>query len=411
VSQGGQYKGLPYSIGAAYLVDVEGLWGKFYGQLGLKLKPVSHPSDLGNLGGKWLPVESGPAKKSFDKLKRHFAKFMKSKDFPNIPVEKATSDALKLDRMSFYDYLAPEYSGELLKYIDAYCYSAMGGGIKEISAYSGVNFYSEITGDVYAFPGGNSYIAKRLVNKIDTAGRGRIRTGVSVYNIEQRGDRVITSFFPNDEPENYQSVESKAVIVSVPYFFIPNICRNLPDEQKNLMKGLQYGSYVVANFCFDKRVYRGAYDNWTPESKDITDFIVADHVSGGNAAKNNGGPFVITVYAPFRNPQEGRGILLVDDSRTTVAETLRLGLKSAIDFPDASLKEIRLTRYGHQILTSRTGIIDTVLKINKTFGKIIIAHSDGQGLPEIESAVYEGISAAKAVKGALTARARADLAA
>ncbi|MBF0607906.1 MAG: FAD-dependent oxidoreductase [Candidatus Magnetobacterium sp. LHC-1] len=384
----GKYGDTVYATGSAYLVDVERYYGKLYSELGLELKPIPNPVDTAKHEGRWVDLEDGPMKNHVKRLKKHMKKLLDGEDFPSIPIEDAKPNTLRLDKVSFYDYLKGlHYPEDYMAYIDAYCYSALGGSIREISAYAGVNFYSEIAGNIYAFPGGNAYVVDRLIEKIGTE---RIKTKTTVYSVKQKGSKVLTSFM---EDGLSHTVESKAVVMCVPYFFAPKIVDGITGKQKKDMESLRYGAYLVANLCFDRRVFSGGYDNCMPDNSAFTDFIDAAYVA--NTKKEQS---VITVYAPYKNPSNGRKALREGD-RNSIAKDIRAGIAKAFDFPPESLKEIRLTRYGHQLLTSEVGIVHKLRGIKKSVGSnIVFAHSDGQAMAAVESAVTEARRAMDKVK-------------
>lgn len=386
----GTFRGIPYALGSAYLVDVDEPYGPLYDVLGLTLKPIASPVDTYWTQGHWTEFEKGSVAQGFQALQQHFRDLLSHPDFPGIPIAAASANAIKLDMMNFYDYLKADYPPELLKLVDAYCYSALGGSIREISAFAGVNFYSEIAGHRYAFPGGNATVAQRFLRHIDRAGQQRFKTGVSVYRVVQYGDTVHTSCFHNQDPEHCVTIVSKAVILAVPYFFAARMLPQLPSAQRQIMQSLQYGSYLVANCCFDQPVFTGGYDNWLPNSPVMTDIIDAGYVTRNNPNTAN----VLTIYAPFRNPGLGRAKLLQGDAQTFARE-IHGALRQMI--PTDHLAEIRLTRYGHQLLTSKVGVIRQLQALQKHYGRIVLSHSDGQGMAAIESAVWEGLAAAKAV--------------
>lgn len=390
----GEFGGIPYALGSAYLVDIEEPFASFYQELGIPLKPVPPPADMGFLSGSWQPLDAGPVAADFDRLRKQLEQMLERPDFPVCPIRKASSTALRLDKMSFYDYLKTDYSADLLRCIDAYCRSSLGGGIREVSAYAGINFYSEIAGNIYAFPGGNAFIARQLAKKADLFGSGRVETGASVYHIEQRPGEVRISYFHGNNPNKPVTVASKALILAIPYFFAARILKDLPAAPRQLMQSLQYGSYLVANCCFNQRVFHGGYDNWAPSSDSFTDFVIADY--GTSVQTRHPGPkerSVLTVYAPLRNAQEGRTQLLRQE-RSIWAKPIADGLEATIAFPAGSLEEVRLTRYGHQMLTSRVGLIQSLARLPKRIGRVVLSHSDGQGMASIESAILEGLHAA-----------------
>jgi protoporphyrinogen oxidase len=401
-SKQGSYEGVPYSLGAAYVVDLEAPFGPLYEALGLPLTPLKEPADCLFENHQFFPPEKASIAKEFERLKKQLATLSNTADFPGVPIREASATALKLDNKSFYDALKYDYSQPMLDCIDAYCYSALGGGIHEISAYAGMNFYSEINVPKVAFPGGNAAVAQRLVQKIEQAGRQRFETGVSVYHVEKKGASIHTTFFRNEAPDVLVTVESKAVLLAVPLFFAARMLHGLSEKESTQMKQTRYGSYLVANCCFDRTVLNAGYDHWTPHSSAFTDVIDAGYAGRTSSpVLGTKEPSVLTVYAPFKNPSLGRGRLLQGDAQT-LGNEIHQALKKTIDFPAESLKEIRLTRYGHQLLTSKVGIIQAMRTLPLNYGNIFLAHSDTEGMASIESAILAGMSSVKRLKWSLT---------
>lgn len=398
----GDYQGVRYALGSAYLVDIEEPFGSLYHALNLPLKPLPEPVDLGFEDGRFTPLESGKVGTDFERMKRELSKLLKGPDFPVVPLHRASAEAMKLDNMTFFDYLTDRnYSPSFMKYVDAYCFSALGGSVREISAYAGVNFYSEIVSNIYAFPGGNAYIAQRLSDEIQKAGSDRVMTGVSVYQIQQQPDgEVWVSYFNNADGE-LKTVACQAVMGAIPYFFASRIFKDLPKEEAARMRAISYGSYLVANLCFDQRVFTGSYDHWTPDCPDFTDMIIADcAVHEKPKIQNEQTPFVMTVYAPFRSPWEGRSKLLRGNQKQ-MAKQVADSAQKILRYPADSLKEVRMTRYGHQLLTSKVGLASQMRAFKKTFGPYVFCHSDGQSMASIESAVTEAVASVESVKALL----------
>ncbi|MGC1860014.1 MAG: NAD(P)-binding protein, partial [Methylocystis sp.] len=185
-AKSGNWRGVDYALGSAYFVDVSGPFGEFYQRLGVVPCPVPEPADRVLTGAPHsLDALEGPLQKPFAKLREHLAAVAASPDYPKIPIEDATAAALALDRLSFLDYLKQQHvEPSLFGLIDAYCYSSLGAGAREVSAYAGVNFYSEITGRIFAFPGGNAVLARTMVDRVSRAGAGRLVTGAAVFAVE-----------------------------------------------------------------------------------------------------------------------------------------------------------------------------------------------------------------------------------
>jgi protoporphyrinogen oxidase len=416
-AKSGEFNGIEYALGSAYLVDVSEPFGPFYESLGLPLKPLPEPADyLMNAQNQLVSLPKSSVGKDFERMKEFLSTLLKNPDFPKSPVQDATANALKLDTITFSEFLNNEhYSSEFVQLVNAYCWSALGGSVDSISAYAGLNFYSEIAAPVYAFPGGNAAVAKAMAQKIQTAGANRIKTGVAVTQIKPNSDHsanegFLVSFW-NYQTNEMATVSCRTVVMAIPYFFAGRLLPFLPKAITQAMKSLQYGAYLVGNLCFDQPVFQhGGYDHWvlnspsrnlaktqvTPEIQ-FTDFIDAGFAQRSLNPKQKQNGSVVTIYAPFQNPWPGR-MLLKNGDKDSMAQSLVEAVQQRIPFENKHLQSVRLTRYGHQLLTSQKGIIETVRKLPKETQGIIFAHSDGQGMAAIESAVLEGLSAASLLK-------------
>jgi hypothetical protein len=418
-AKSGSFNGIEYALGSAYLVDVSEPFGPFYESLGLALKPLPEPADFFmNAQNQLASLPKSALGKEFERMKVFLSALLKNPDFPKSPVKEATHNALKLDTITFSEFLKNEhYSPTFIQLVNAYCWSALGGSVDSISAYAGLNFYSEIAAPVYAFPGGNATVAKAMAQKIQQAGAERIKTGVAVSQIKPNREKegYLVSFW-NYRTQEMTTVSCRTVVMAIPYFFAGRLLPFLPQETLQQLKNLQYGAYLVGNLCFDQPVLRQAhgYDHWvlngvlnsqnlnlakTPNQPEIsfTDFIDAGFAQRYLHPKEAQHSSVITVYAPFQNPWPGR-LLLKNGDKDLLAQSLVNAFQQRVPFENKCLRSVRLTRYGHQLLTSQKGIIETVRKLPKEMQGIIFAHSDGQGMAAIESAVLEGLSGAKMAK-------------
>ncbi|MFY9834034.1 MAG: twin-arginine translocation pathway signal, partial [Methylocystis sp.] len=176
------------------------------------------------------------------------------------------------------------------------------------------------------------------------------------------------------------------------------ILRGIDPKVAATMTGLSQGSYLVANCCFDGQAAASTYDSWTPDNPAFTD--VVDATAALSAASKPADHGVLTVYAPYKDPTRGRDLLLVGD-RKALADPIVTELKHLLPdaFAKARLAEVRLTRWGHQHLISRPGLIAQMRAMPKRFGNVLLAHSDGQGMPAVESAIAEAMRAAAAIRG------------
>jgi len=401
VAKSGRWRNVDYALGSAYIVDLSDPFRAFYETLGLAPRPVSEPVDraLSGAAGAEDPRD-GEWRGAYERLKGLLRRLGESPDFPKIPIAEASPPALALDGLSLLDFLQREHiDAELFGLLDAYCLSALGAPTAEISAYAGVNFLSEINAPIYAFPGGNGAIARAMAARLSRAGEGRIVTGAAVYAIEPAEDGYArVGWFDAQHPAEPRCLEARWAVVAAPYFFAGRILRGVDPAATAQMTGLRQGSYLVANCCFEGTPTELSYDSWALGAQSFSDAINATAVLPA-AAERPKDHSVLTVYAPFRDPGAGRARLLAGDRAAFAApivEELRRFMPEA--FGGARLAEVRLTRWGHHHLIAAPGIVATMRALPKRFGNVLLAHSDGQGMPAVESAIVEAQNAVAIIK-------------
>lgn len=388
------YKGIEYALGSAYLVDVESPYIDLYKAIGMDMKPIAQPAESVWTPNGFVQVEKGPLQKTVERIQEEMRGLLPSPDYPHIPIQKASARALKLDDISYYDWLQKNYA-DYVPMADEYCWTALGGDSKKISAYIGVNGLSELVMDIYAFPGGNAAVAKKLAVAV---GPERIMTGQSVFRVEPSKSGVKVGYFATDsglKPE-VRCVEAEQVVLACPFYFGARLMPWAEPSVIKSMRSLEYGSYMVVNLCFEGKVFHQGYDHWCPGQTAWADFVDADYAAGNPVADAS----VITVYAPFRNIVEGRALLLAGDGENLCRKVVE-DVQMRTGFPKEKLKEVRLTRYGHQLFCSRQGVIRQMLALPRHFGRVHLCHSDGQGCASIESAISEAFAVAPVVKKAL----------
>lgn len=383
------YKGIEYALGSAYLVDIEKPFGDLYRELGMDLQPIPQPGESVWTPSGFVQLEKGPLAKTIERIQKEMRGLLNGPDYPTIPIQKASAKALALDDISYHQWLQKDYA-EYVPQADEYCWTALGGDSKKISAYIGVSGLSELVMDIYAFPGGNAAVAQRLEAGIEKAGKGRILTGQSVYRVDPVGSKVQVGFFDThgDNPE-LRCIEADQVVLACPFYFAARLIPWAQPAALATMRGLEYGSYLVANLCFEGQVFRQGYDHWAPGNNHWADFVDADYAAG-NKVKDAS---VITVYAPFRDAAVGRGLLLQGDGRALAAKVVE-DIQMRTGFPKDKLREVNVTRYGHQIFCSRRGIVRQMLALPRHHGNVHLCHSDGQACASIESALSEAFALA-----------------
>lgn len=380
----GEWKGVTYGEGAAYVSDVSGYVGTLVDALRIPLVPIREPGDAYYAGGKFVTGYWGPGAQQLpftEAARKGFQAFMTDlrslRDLPPLPVEQASSAALAYDANSFAQLLRP-YGPELMTYMDLYCRSALGGPVTEVSAYWGLNFLSGEYGTRYSAPGGNAVFGEGLARSV---GSERMVTKATVIRVENKGDKVWTTYVVGNGPV---TVESRAVVMAAPKQFARHVVVDLPAAQLEAMSRMRYEPYMVANVLVEGAVPRHGYDTWGGHGPQ-TDVIVADWTAPTQNQRHG----VLTAYCPL--PEADRHKLLDDGAMRAMAR----GVVASLDRMNPGLGRhvvgVRAFRRGHpMVLSAVNGLTTLRPQTSAPHGNIFFAHSDNQLAATIEAAVWEG---------------------
>jgi protoporphyrinogen oxidase len=342
----------------------------------------------------------------FQKLSEYFKNMFKGENgiiFPDIPIENnLLRDYINtLDSRSFFDHISSLLGGvvpiQIENFLDFFCWSAFGGSSKEISAATALNFYVGEMGEVLVPKGGNAGVTERIFFELAASlPAENLRTNSLVFDVNHKTDCVEVSYV--DSQEQIRTIQAKYVILACPKFVVGKILNNIEDERLNIIHGLKYRSYLVANVLLKKKNTLPYFDLYLLEknrlkiSKEkksvVTDVVIA------NFSDPDDEHTVLTLYKSI--PFDGfRHKLLDDDQFDKTFQDFKLQFSQfseAFGVEEKDIVDFRLTRWGHALPLSEKGLIASgvVEKISKPFGtRIYFAEQDNWMLPCFEACAFE----------------------
>lgn len=402
-SIGRSYRGMYYSLGAAYLGTNDGIVGELIDGLGIK------PAVFGPERNGWFSSSKnasqakwnhGTGNKCSPNLAKQFARLqnefkpllnlVRQSQFPAL-----NPDLAKLDNQTFASLLKG-YDPKFLALLDNFCLSSLCGGIQQVSALAMIDLVADLFNESYVFQGGNPAIARALKAKVEKAGQGRSQTGCFVWQIDLKENGASVVY--QDKSGAMHRVDCKHVIVCAPPLVASRIIPNMEDSVKGQLLAFKYGAYLVGNFCFNKSAFKDSYDNWFPTPSGISDFIAAETpYIAQNTYKPSMGS-VLTAYRPYAYGTGGRS-LLYEGNRQEISTTLLKEMSKAVQSMSSHLEEIVLSRWGHAMVVFRPGTYARLEEIQKNqSNSYTLAHNSMFGIPCAESAIF---AARRAVDKAL----------
>ena len=400
-ARGGSYQGIDYSYGAAYLATVEGAIGELLNDLSLKPLQLDNSKFAWREDGKWLRGFEGADDnvifKEFKRFKDQNSSFWNKWNglYPGL---KELPELLKLDDVLMEETLKG-YDPRFIAHVDGFIKSGLNGGIKSVSALSGLSTMEDIFAPTHILPGGNPSITRELSRRLKESHGEQLKTDSFVWDIRLKDNGASVTYGLRDG--SFHMVDCRHVIFAIPQMVASRVARNLPDKAKAAMFRFRYGSYAVANVLMKKRMFEGSFDNYLPSPSEIGDITVAEtpYIMNGSYKPEMGS--VLTVYVPYDAGSQGR-TLLFQGNKKKLTSTYIGELIKTIPALDGNIDEVILSRWGHAMAIARPQYFKYVGELlSFENDSLSFAHSSAHGLPSAEAAVQGALHAsqrARAIK-------------
>ncbi|MGV3510640.1 MAG: flavin monoamine oxidase family protein [Novosphingobium sp.] len=318
-----------------------------------------------------------------------------------LPMALSSSDARyrALDKQSFAQWLdAQGYRSKPLRaYLRYCCRDDYGTEPEHISAWAGIHYFAGRRGWAsgndgdreLTWPEGNGRLASLMATRIAQ----HVRTGQSVFRIEQDGLGIIARAFDH-RTKTTRHIRARAAVIAMPHFVAQRVA-----PQFTAKGDFSYAPWIVANITVS-RLPAGkgvplAWDNVSAAS-DSLGYVVATH----QTSSADSGPTVLTWYLPLsrETPMEARRILMTR-SLEAWQEIVREDLLAMNPDLDGAIERIDVWRWGHAMARPTPGFLSDGARLDAagSSGPVWFAHSDLSGLSLFEEAHYRGVVAAESV--------------
>jgi protoporphyrinogen oxidase len=423
-SQGQSWRGIKYSIGAAYFLEPKNGSAvcNLMKDIGVLKSALSATGGHVALEGQSLVKDFFSAFPSFRALIARYEATPQM--YPEIPTQNLAERKWldQFDRRSLGEYLqgelGAEFSGNLESWIEHYSWSSFGASAKEISAAAGMNFLAAEFGNVRFFPQGNAGIAQGLLEKLLPAvGEQRLIPEALVLQVTRMPNHSWQIVFI-DGTQRVRSLAAEAVVMACPKFVAGKIIPQLEPARLKAIGQIRYRSYLVTNVLIDGKFDFQTYDAFvldkdmssTPtearsKQAGATDIISATY-------KTTARDTVLTLYQAL--PYDtGRSEIFAQNALKETQQKTKRQLETQIlpglGIDPARVRGLRIARWGHPMPVPGVGsfknkIVDI---LHRPFeDSIFFVHQDNWLLPSLETAMQEAVHWAPEIRKRVVKRAR-----
>jgi protoporphyrinogen oxidase len=421
-AKGESWRGLDYSIGAAYFMEADdgSPIDQFYKDLGIysivRAKNEDDPILFKNqiLKNFWEGETDPEAKDQFQFLAKYFKEVNEGKNdrqYPEIPPApgKEREFVDKLDSTDFIFHIQetlkiPRIHPHIMTMLEHYCWSTFATPASEMSAAVALNAFAAEFGKVYVAAGGNARIAEHIMEKsLDQIHVDNFRAQSLVFKVKVEKNCVAVYYETAGE---IKAIEAEYVVMACPKFVVKHILQDLEPERLQALQKFSYNSYLVANVLLDKEISQDYYDLYLlgdgkVNTEDITESTlnhkVTDVVFANYACKtkNQG---ILTLYRGF--PFTGaRATILSDksweDYNKEFQQQINEQILPALGLSSNDVEELRIARWGHPMPVAKPGMIAQKI-VDKAFqpfaDRVYFVEQDNWVTPAIETCLGEAFN-------------------
>lgn len=373
-SKGEIYKDVCYSLGAAYLCEPspESTVYALLNDLNIYDKARrEHSSETSVFFNRkftnpfWSGASDPAAQQDFKKFHNRLTEIYQEADF-----SYGSQFAVEHDNISAEEWLYQEFGDvhpHIKEYMQLYGWSSFCGSIDELSAFQYLGFLAAETGTLMAFPGGNSYIAHKMAQRIrQESGDNALRSDCMVLRVATDSDGVTVLY--EDAFGSLKKVRAEHAIMACQKFVAKRLIPEMSPRQIYAIDSLPYRAYLVANILTREPIQSPSYELYclqgqmppSPTAMNRGDRSYSDICFGSWAQQDKTQHGVLTLYHGL--PYDGaRQFLFSPSSHDKYKNRYLQDIEPVLNAMNLSMNDIhgiRLTRWGHSLPLSRTGLIN-----------------------------------------------------
>ena len=315
-----------------------------------------------------------------------------------MPVEEGSRDPeiLALDGITMEEYARRKGWGEYaMNQVSNWSTSDIGGTPSEVSAYGFLSFNClGQGGEDITLPGGNAWLAGRLMDKV---GRDRLRTGLMAVRVENHDEEARVTLV-DPQTGRFSMRRARCAVIACPKHITGRMVPEMQATGRTFYLQYRYGALLMGAASVKRTpVLKGAPLAWAQSGpgKLLQAFVMADYNSDRWRSGDPRRPNVLCLWAPL----EGKvpRLELMNRPWSHWADLMADDLEMMVPGINADLTRLDVYAWGHHMVIPTPGFLtgDARRALTRPLGRITFAHSDRNGMPSFELATRAGSDAAK----------------
>jgi len=416
----GTYRGFTYARGTEYLGKPEEPLDEIVEDLGLELKEIPYPADVQLYNGKYYYGDMGKALSFIEqtdlKTYNRFVKIILKtyEAYEDVPELDIKSPIMALDDLTARRWFIKNKFPQ--PYQDAYNVTfkgLFGATIDEISALSALTEIAfdyedfEVIEDLddlendptpgkyetgmYSFEKGISEIPIAIARQLGD----KVQTNSTVTDVFKEGDLYKVTY--QDATKQQHSYFAETVILATPSAISIRIAgRSLSNEQKKIMKQVEYAPYLTLALFSEVPIFNKGFDMAMPNDSFFTDLYDATWIERYYDKKlQNKNVWITTIYIA---PKSYKDRSYLKMSEEEIMEKVYKHLEKYLPGSRQKVLKHELNRfyYAYPVLTP--GAYKRLTRLHQITNDGLFLAGDYMTYPTFEAAAVSGQIAAEKVE-------------
>jgi hypothetical protein len=261
--------------------------------------------------------------------------------------------------------------------------------MESISALAGIIDQGADQGERCLFPGGNYFVIKKMLNKINNAKdkpQVTFHKESPLVRVEEGPDHATVTYLDDEGKE--KTFTAKNILMAIPSHRVPHVM-TLPAETASFLSSIKRGSYALLNIFLDEAPIQSNTYFKFPAAKWVADAVLTNEYQDPELPVGSKAKSVITCYVPIL-----RSIQKDFTTQKKLTEDVINEMSAGFPWLKEKMTGARLTYYPEAMSSPAPGQMEKLASFDRQLTPHIrMIHSDVSGVFAARGAIDEATTA------------------